>query len=72
MVNQILIKIKEIWFSFDLNPQIQVKKFLVWTSNSFPRVELVTKCKYKSLVKVLFKFEDSKKKFYQISIQIQA
>jgi hypothetical protein len=33
---------------------------------SFPRVELVTRGKYKSLFQVSFKFGDSKKIFYQI------
>jgi hypothetical protein len=40
-----LIETKEIWFKFNLNFQIQVKKFLVWNLNSFSWVELFTRYK---------------------------
>jgi hypothetical protein len=62
-----LIKLKSRYRKFDfiliqnLNDLVRNSKF--GTSNSFPSVELVTKCKYKSLVQVSSQFEDSKKKF---------
>jgi hypothetical protein len=54
---------------FNLNIQIQVNKFLVWTLNSSPWIELVTRCKQDPLVQVSSKLQIPRRdssKFYRI------
>jgi hypothetical protein len=57
LVNQVLLKIKEILFILNSNFRPKSRKFLVWILNSSLWIELVTKCKQKPLVQVSSKLQ---------------